>query len=164
MLLKIKKFLSSDDVSLKVNEKLTIEDEEFLKETHLDKNILLTGEILKIDDSLTFSGKIEYLVKAQCARCLEEFDKKIETKFSAGLVQNEDMESDEIQMLVTDGMIRMDEIVKQLIYLSMPMKSLCRDDCKGICPNCGVNLNEEICQCESRLTDPRFDKLKDLLK
>jgi uncharacterized metal-binding protein YceD (DUF177 family) len=125
--------------------------EEFLKETRLDKNILLTGEILKIDDSLTFSGKIEYLVKAQCARCLEEFDKKIETKFSAGLVQNEDMESDEIQMLVTDGMIRMDEIVKQLIYLSMPMKSLCRDDCKGICPNCGVNLNEEICQCESRL-------------
>ena len=86
MLLKIKKFLSSDDVSLKVNEKLTIEDEEFLKETRLDKNILLTGEILKIDDSLTFSGKIEYLVKAQCARCLEEFDKKIETKFSTTLL------------------------------------------------------------------------------
>jgi len=61
-------------------------------------------------------------------------------------------------------MIRMDEIIKQLIYLSLPMKSLCNDDCKGICPYCGVNLNNEICQCERNLTDPRFDKLKDLLK
>jgi uncharacterized protein len=74
------------------------------------------------------------------------------------------MESDNLQMVITDGTIKMDEAIKQLIYLSMPMKSLCRDDCKGICPNCGVNLNEETCQCENSITDPRFDKLKDLLK
>lgn len=164
MLLEINKFLSSDDVSLKVNENFTINDEEFLKEARLDKNVLITGEIYKIKDSLTFSGKLEYVITVECARCLKEFDKKIETKFLADLVEEEDMESDNLQMVITDGTIKMDQAIKQLIYLSMPMKSLCRDDCKGICPNCGVNLNEETCQCENSITDPRFDKLKDLLK
>jgi len=164
MIIRINKFLSSDVVSLKVNENFAIDDEEFLKETGLDKNVLLTGEIYKINDSLTFTGKLEYVITVECARCLKEFDKKIETKFSADLVEEEDLESDDLQMVITDGTIKLDEAIKQLIYLSMPMKSLCRDDCKGICPNCGVNLNEETCQCESSITDPRFDKLKDLLK
>ena len=78
-------------------------------------------------------------------------------------MQHEDKESDEIQLVMIDGIVKMDEPIKQLIYLSMPMKSLCKQDCKGICPNCGVNLNDEKCQCENDLTDPRFDELKDLL-
>jgi uncharacterized protein len=164
MLLKINKFLSSDDVSLIVKENFVIDDDEFLDETRLDKNVLLTGEIFKTDDSVTFSGKIEYTLADECARCLQEFDNRIETKFQAAVVQKEDMESDEVQMVITDGIIKMDDTIKQLIYLSLPMKSLCDKDCKGICPNCGANLNNEKCQCENSLTDSRFDKLKDLLK
>ena len=164
MLLKIKKFLSSDAVSLAVNEKFSIDDGEFLKETRVDKDVLLTGEILKIDDGTVFTGKIEYTLSDECARCLKEFDRKIESKFQAELVQKEDIESDEIQLLVTDGTIKMDETIKQLIYLSLPMKSICSKACKGICPSCGVNLNNEKCKCENSLTDPRFEKLKDLLK
>ena len=163
MLLKINKFLSSDNVSMTVNENFVIDDEEFLEETRLDKNILLSGEILKIDDSLTFSGRIEYTLTDECARCLKEFNNRINYKFQASIVHKEDKESDEVQMVITDGIIKMDDIIKQLIYLSLPMKSLCDKDCRGICPNCGANLNNEKCQCVNSLTDPRFDKLKDLL-
>ncbi len=164
MLLKIKKFLSSDAMSFKVNENLVIDDEEFLKETRLNKNVLLTGEIFKIDDSVEFTGAISYTFTDECARCLKEFDNTIQTKFHAVIVHKEDMESDEIQLVITDGNVRMDETIKQLVYLSMPMRSLCNNNCKGICPDCGVNLNNEKCKCENNLTDPRFDKLKDLLK
>ncbi len=164
MLLKIKKFLSSDAMSLSVNENLVIDDEEFLEQTRLNENILLTGEIFKIDDSAEFTGAISYTFIDECSRCLTEFDNIINFKFQAALVQKEDIESDEIQLIITDGNIRMDETIKQLVYLSMPMKSLCNNNCKGICPDCGVNLNNEKCQCENNLTDPRFDKLKDLLK
>ena len=164
MLLKINKFLSSEAVSLTINENFSIDDEEFLKETGLDKDILLTGEILKIDDGTVFTGKIEYTFTDECARCLKEFDRRIETGFQAEIVKKEDMESDEIQMVAADGTIKMDETIKQLIYLSLPMKSLCSKDCKGICPSCGVNLNIEKCRCENSITDPRLEKLKDLLK
>lgn len=164
MLLKIKEFLSSDTVSLKVNENLVLDDTDFLEQTQLHKNISLKGEIFKIEDSLMFTGTVGYTFTDQCARCLEEFDNSVESKFSALIVNQADIESDEIQLVMIDGVIKLDETIKQLIYLSMPMKSLCRKDCKGICPNCGVNLNNEKCQCENNLTDPRFDKLRDLLK
>lgn len=112
MLLKINKFLSSDNVSMTVNENFVIDDEEFLEETRLDKNILLSGEIFKIDDSLTFSGRIEYTLTDECARCLKEFNNRINYKFQASLVHKEDKESDEVQMVITDGIIKMDDIIK----------------------------------------------------
>ena len=115
MLLKINKFLSSEAVSLTINENFSIDDEEFLKETGLDKDILLTGEILKIDDGTVFTGKIEYTFTDECARCLKEFDRRIETGFQAEIVKKEDMESDEIQLVAADGTIKMDETIKQLI-------------------------------------------------
>lgn len=164
MILKINKFLSSDAASLKVNENLVIDDEDFLAKTRLDKHVLLDGEIFKIDDNLMFTGTVNYTFACECARCLKKFDNTAEAKFQAIIVQKEDEESDEIQFVITDGKVQMDEIIKQLIYLSMPMKSLCNKDCKGICPSCGVNLNYEKCQCENNLTDPRLEKLKDLLK
>jgi len=174
MLIRINKFFSSDAISLNVNENFVIDDEDFLLKTHLDKDITLNGDIFKVDDNVLLTGTIKYTFSDECARCLENFNNTVETKFEAILVQklnenkdedeDEDEESDEIQLVVTDGCVVLDEIIKQMIYLSMPMKSLCKTDCKGICPTCGVNLNYEECKCKNNLTDPRFNKLKDLLK
>ena len=166
MLIRLNKFLSSDAVSLNINENYVIDDEEFLSKTRLHKDINFNADIFKVEDSVLLNGTIKYTFSDECARCLENFDNTVETKFEAIIVQkiNEDEESDEIQLVITDGCVVLDEIIKQMIYLSMPMKSLCKADCKGICPTCGVNLNYEECKCENNLTDPRFNKLKDLLK
>ncbi len=168
MLIRLSKFLSSEQISLKINENFVIDDEVFLSKTHLHKNIVFSGEVFKVDESVVMNGKIEYTLAGECARCLKPFDKTIETNFEAVLLQQLDEtvedESDEIRLKITDGCVDLEEIIKQMIYLSLPMKSLCKEDCKGICPNCGVNLNYEECKCENNLTDPRFDKLKDLLK
>lgn len=166
MLIRLNKFLSSDAISLNVNENYVIDDEEFLSKTRLHKDINFKADIFKVEDSVLLNGTIKYTFSDECARCLENFDNTVETKFEAIIVQkiNEDEESDEIQLVITDGCVVLDEIIKQMIYLSMPMKSLCKADCKGICPTCGVNLNYEECKCENNLTDPRFNKLKDLLK
>lgn len=169
MLIKLNKFLSSEQLSYKINENFVIYDEDFLLKTHLDKNIAFAGDIYKVDESVILNGIVKYTVKDKCARCLDEFDNKVESKFEALIVKQldedyEDNESYEIQLKITDGCVDLQETIKQIIYLSMPMKSLCKKDCKGICPNCGVNLNNEKCKCEDNLTDPRFDKLRGLLK
>jgi len=166
MLIKLKEFLSSDRLSYKVSENFVIDDEDFLSKTHLDKNIVFAGDLYKVDESVVLNGTVKFTVKDKCSRCLDEFDNKIEAKFEALVVKqlDEDSESDEIQLKLTDGCVDLQETIKQIIYLSMPMKSLCSKDCKGICPNCGVNLNNDNCKCEDNLTDPRFDKLKGLLK
>jgi uncharacterized protein len=166
MLIRLNKFLSSDQISLKINENFVIDDEIFLSKTHLHKDIIFNGDIFKVDESVLLNGTIKYTFRAECARCLTPFDNVVETKFEANLVQqlDENDESDEIQLKISEGCVDLEEIIKQMIYLSMPMKSVCKKDCKGICPNCGVNLNLEECKCEDNLADPRFDKLKDLLK
>lgn len=166
MLIRVNKFLSSDQISLKVNENFAIDDEVFLSKTHLHNHIFFSGEIFKVDESVLLNGTIKFTFTDDCSRCLTPFDNAVETKFEAVLVKqvDENDESDEIKLKITDGCVDLEETIKQMIYLSMPMKSLCKKDCKGICPNCGVNLNDEKCKCEDNLTDPRFDKLKGLLK
>lgn len=165
MLVRLNKFLSSDEMVLKVKEQYTIDDQDFLSNTKLDKNILFSGEIFKVEDSVLLSGKIKYTFKDECARCLKSFNNEVETKFEAMIVKKlSDDESDEIKLLLSDGCIDLEEIIKQMIYLSMPMKTLCSSDCKGICPSCGVNLNVEACKCENITTDPRLEKLRGLLK
>ncbi len=169
MLIRINKFLASGQISLKVSENFEIDDEDFLSKTHLHKSIGFSGDIFKVDESLLLNGTVKYTFDDECARCLAPFDNAVETRFEAVLLHqldenDENDDDDEIKLKITDGCVDLEETIKQMIYLSMPMKSLCKKDCKGICPNCGVNLNHEECKCESSLTDPRFDKLKDLLK
>ena len=58
--------------------------------------------------------------------------------------------------------IDLDEVVREQIYFSLPMKSLCREDCRGLCPVCGINLNKEECKCRREIGHPGFSELKKL--
>lgn len=167
MIINLNKFLSSDEISFKFKGNSEIDDEDFLEKTHLNKTIVFSGDFFKVEDSILLTGSVQYSYAEQCARCLTEFENKVETKFEAVVVQrrdDDDNESDEIKLVTIDGCVNLDETIKQLVYLSMPMKSVCKADCKGLCPTCGVNLNIEECKCQNKITDPRFEKLKNLLK
>jgi len=167
MIINLNKFLSSAEISFNFEDNFIIDDEDFLEKTHLNKAIVFNGDFFKVEDSILLTGIIKYTYKVDCARCLTEFENTIRTKFEAFVVKkqdDDDNESDEIKLVLKDGCVNLDETIKQMIYLSMPMKSVCKADCKGICPTCGVNLNVEKCKCQNNGTDPRFDKLKNLLK
>lgn len=56
----------------------------------------------------------------------------------------------------------LDPVVREQVYLFLPMKCICREDCKGICPNCGRNLNQEECACTTKTAHPAFQVLKTL--
>jgi uncharacterized protein len=63
-----------------------------------------------------------------------------------------------------DETIDLGEVMRDEFYLALPMKPLCKDDCKGLCPVCGVNRNRETCACKADWVDPRLEALKALLK
>jgi uncharacterized protein len=74
--------------------------------------------------------------------------------------------SDEDNYFVVDpssGFLQIDNMVRESILLTLPLKPLCREDCKGLCPICGIDLNKSVCSCVKRETDPRWEKLKGLL-
>ncbi len=166
MLINLKKFLLSDDLVMNVNDTLTITDEELLEKNKLNKDIQFNGKFFKVEKSLLLNAEFTYSYSETCARCLEIFENKITANFNAIIVDevNEDYEAEDIEILIKDGCIDLEEPIKQIVYLSMPMKALCKGDCKGICPMCGINLNTGKCECNDFVIDPRLEKLKTLLR
>jgi len=166
MIINLKKFLLSDDLVYNVSDRLTLKDEKFLEENKLNKEIEFDGKFFKVDKSLLLEAKINYFYSENCARCLQEFENKVTAKFNAIIVDelDEDYEAEDMQILIKDSYVDLEESIKQLVYLSMPMKALCKSSCKGICSKCGINLNTDKCECNDFVIDPRLEKLKTLLK
>ena len=125
---------------------------------HLDKG---TGQIY-LQVAIQVEGSF------LCDRCLESFHQALHAAYSIMYVQdtrstNEMDKEEEMQVLRADtSYIDLDDDVRQYILLTVPQKLLCREDCQGFCPTCGVNKNVEHCTCDTQTIDPRWDALKKL--
>lgn len=127
------------------------------------------AEAMSSGDGVLVRVRAKGLVTLQCSRCLEEFQAPVELvaeqEFTeSALVGDDDEdEGDDSLPLPADGLIDLSAIVREAFFLWLPMKPLCRPDCRGLCPVCGKNLNEGTCGCSTEVIDPRLEKLRDLL-
>ncbi len=115
-------------------------------------------------------GTVHASVNVECSRCLTGFDKQFENSVDF-IACSESLHADEGDVFDSEdyaffvgGDIQADitDIVRQSIILSLSLKPLCSEDCKGLCAQCGVNLNEQTCSCETEKIDPRWESLKKL--
>ena len=98
---------------------------------------------------------------AHCARCLTPVSGVQELRFRRCVttkLEQED-ETDEY-LLVSQDCVELDEPIREELLLSLPLRVLCQEDCRGLCPKCGKNLNEGECGCVLKEPDPRWAKLK----
>ena len=104
--------------------------------------------------------------KSVCDRCLSEFYMKLNCSFKLVYTYDQSFAHpnyDEVKFLMFhDTEIKIDDDVRQMLILAVPMKSLCNDECKGLCVSCGMNLNHSICSCELEFSDSKFIELKKL--
>jgi len=120
--------------------------------------------------AIEVQGRIETTVAVPCARCLKECILPIVSEFEESFIlmhytpRDEDREllqgDMDISFLPEEG-IELGDIVEEQIWLSIPMKPLCHEGCKGLCSLCGADLNQGECGCDRRQVDPRFAVLKD---
>ncbi|HXV75595.1 MAG TPA: DUF177 domain-containing protein [Candidatus Polarisedimenticolaceae bacterium] len=131
------------------------------------------GDLRRGADGVDFRGALEARVRMSCNRCLDAVELPIAVEFHLILVPNavelgasDDGSNDRATLLfhAEGGQARLEEIVREQIYLQVPLKSLCRPDCAGLCPTCGVNRNRLECACRSEETDPRLAPLLELKK
>lgn len=98
---------------------------------------------------------------ARCGRCGTAFKYSHTFKLESGVSKDPVADDKEDEYLIApDGLLNMDEAVNSFIILSLPYRFLCRRDCKGLCQQCGKNLNEGPCSCKDEKGDPRWDVLK----
>ncbi len=104
--------------------------------------------------------------KTICDRCTSEFISKISTQFQMTYIFSKEHHlSDELNfrfLSTEDDKIDIGKDVKEYIQLAVPMKKLCKDDCEGLCPKCGINLNEKHCDCKSETSNDVWEPLKKL--
>src|ERR1044072_582574 len=94
-----------------------------------------------------------------------EFDQRYlpSSEASEG-AETEDEEDDLETSYYRDDQIDLNELLREQFYLELPMKPLCTEDCKGLCPQCGTNLNTGTCDCSAGWNDPRLAPLRQLKK
>ena len=133
--------------------------------------VTLDGRILKDRDKFRLVGTVSTLLELSCSRCLEPFRFPVNAAFDVRyLPQSEntgderEVEEDDLSVsFYRDESIDLGQLLDEQFYLALPMKPLCRDDCKGLCPSCGANRNVETCGCQARWDDPRLAGLTALM-
>jgi len=121
-----------------------------------------------IEGQIRITGDLHTRVEMVCARCLEPVTEEVAREFDlfykpiASMTKEEEerlkLDDTEIAFFKGDGLFLTDVLAEQVL-LSLPMKAICRSDCRGLCPQCGVNLNNEECRCEAHVGDPRMAPL-----
>ena len=106
-----------------------------------------------------------------CARCLEPVLQDVAHKFDL-LYRPQGTDAGREELSVTSAEaevsyyqgegLQLEDVLQEQVLLALPLKAICRDDCKGLCPHCGKNLNVEQCACAEPLEDPRWSALKDI--
>ena len=127
--------------------------------------VLAEGNVRNTAGVLVMQGSIATTLHGICDRCASEFHRKVEFPIDVVLVtklESEENEDEWVFPLEGDS-ADLDDIVRTVFVLNLDSKLLCKEDCKGLCPQCGNNLNDGPFNCRKEL-DPRFAALKQLLE
>lgn len=135
--------------------------------------VSLTFDIRKDKDKFHLVGRVKTTLEMPCSRCLEPFTIDVDAPFDLryqphaehhGAGEREVEADDMDTAFYENDEIDLGQLMEEQFYLSLPMKPLCQEDCKGLCSNCGTNLNKATCDCNTKWEDPRLEALKGLKK
>jgi DUF177 domain-containing protein len=131
----------------------------------------LAFDIFKDNQQFRLTGSVRTTLEMPCSRCLEPYIMPVDQTFdlryqphakNTGEGEREIEEDDLTTAFYEHDEIDLGQLMREQFYLALPMKPLCREDCQGLCPVCGTNLNKSTCDCKREWEDPRFAALKKL--
>jgi len=111
---------------------------------------------------LSFKSKAYF----KCDRCLEFFDKPVSGEYDQIYTLGSNTRTDDLEIMklpMDSKEIDVSPLLTEVVLLNHPIKMLCRSDCQGLCPGCGVDLNNQECKCSEPTGDPRWDELRKLI-
>lgn len=163
MRIDLKKLFAGEEKTLCVEDSFSMADETvsgahpFVSPVHVVAR--LTGHA----GAIQLEADVDYLYRMNCDRCAEETERHYTHRFSHRLVKALNNEENDDYVEVGDEPLELDELLRTDIVLEIPSKFVCSEDCKGLCPVCGMNLNKGTCSCQKHQTDPRLEALKKLI-
>jgi len=122
----------------------------------------------KDKNNVLVRGRIRSRVPLTCSRCLEPFSMTVEADADARFAPRSPGRGEELELSAEDlevdfyaqDLLDLDRMIESETFLRLPMKPLCRDNCRGLCPVCGGNRNQSPCACQAKFPDPRLEALR----
>ena len=124
-------------------------------------------------EDIRLVGQYATTLEFSCARCLEQIQRAVSREFDL-LYRPLGVDAGHEELSVTqveaeigyyqDGGLELHDVLREQLLLQVPLKAVCREDCKGLCPQCGRNLNEAPCGCQQKVADPRWSALENIKK
>lgn len=152
---KVNEVIIQDNLVLPENDELSSND------TFQVAPVMVTGVIKRSGKQFLLDLKYESSWTYLCGRCLDETKYQLEGEIKRSIVKDSNDGDDDI-VFVESTVIDLYDVIYNDIVLNLPSQVICSEDCKGLCPECGVNMNLETCTCEDDKVDPRLAKLKNL--
>jgi len=136
---------------------------------HFSDNVVANVTIEKRGTQIFLAADISARGSFECDRCLTSFLSPLTSSYRMYYVSEGgasiDIDPAELQIVPPGfSVIDLSEDVRQTVLLSVPLKLLCSENCKGLCPHCGINLNVGACNCAESVVDPRWEQLIRLKK
>lgn len=133
--------------------------------------VMLAFDVTRDEGRFHLVGGVRTSLELACSRCLEPFRLPVDVDFdlrylprAENVGEGEIEEDDLTTAFYADDMIDLSQLMAEQFHLALPMKPLCQEACRGLCPQCGTNWNTGACGCGSRWEDPRLDGLKAMLE
>ncbi|HZB47118.1 MAG TPA: DUF177 domain-containing protein [Pyrinomonadaceae bacterium] len=151
-------------------EELSLDDET----ARLASEARVAGRASMKGSEVRLRGTLSTQVEVYCDRCAAAVVAPLEIEFDTSFlpaevekaaVENVELQKDDlIRSVYEGGAVDLDELAREQILLALPTRTLCREECRGLCPECGANLNAGECDCARKEIDPRWAALADLKK
>lgn len=133
------------------------------QELWLKGQLEVAGEVVNNGLALRVTGTVKAEAAGVCSRCLGEFTAPVTISFAEDFREAGQTTGEVDQTVYSGEEIDLSELIREAIILAEPLKALCSQDCKGLCPKCGINLNQTTCDCARWTVDPRLAALEKLL-
>ena len=163
MIIDLKRVFVNEDSSLPIEYLPDMSTVDFSGVYPLKEPVRITGIVSGKASLVELNAEIIYKYEAPCDRCGVYTAKRHTLKINKPLAPSIEGEDSDSIIIVPDMKLDLDELVYSEVIMSLPMKHLCREDCKGLCPKCGKNLNVGACGCPEKEIDPRLSALAELL-
>jgi len=147
---------NSHDADLHIPDPIRIDDDLVFQHLHGDLRFS------RMKEGILVQGKLAIGLSLQCSRCLDHFERDISVRVEELYAHPKPIGGSEFY-IGQDGNLDLAPLLRAETLIQVAQKVLCSPDCKGLCPQCGTNLNQEQCDCEIDDIDPRLAKLRELL-
>ena len=164
MLMQCRPLFVGEVNSLPIDTELDFSQVEFQGGCPFADPIHVTGAVTVRAGVVQLSARAVFVFHGACDRCLAPYTKSYDIPLEHTLVTTLENEENDDFILLDNYQLDLSDLVMADILLELPYKSLCREDCRGLCPMCGKNLNEGLCGCSRQSVDPRLAVLGQLLE